>query len=165
MTPDLAGRLQTRLAVFLFAVLPVLALLAVLFDLGGASGATALFALYWLPVGLLGEIVYVLAQRLRREGDWPPLHTVYGLALEGAAVFAAMRADALPGLPDCLRTTQDLALRRAVCVEPSLSDGETVAVIVAAILVTLVVLGVVLPILSPRWTLEGWRLWPRRVRP
>lgn len=162
MTPDLAGRLQTRLLVTLVAVLPVVALLAAAFDLGGQPGAAVVFVLYGLPLGLAAEPLYALLQRLRREGDWPPLHVAYGMALEGAATFALMRADRLPGLPACLKTARDLALRRTICAEPALGDGEAVAVIAAAIAVTLVMLTLVLPILLPRWRLAGWRLSTRR---
>lgn len=159
MTPDLAGRLETRLVVFLLAVLPLTAALATVLDLGGAPGTAALIVLYWLPLGLVAEPLYALAQRLRREGDWPALHVAYGLALEGAIVVALLHADRLPGVPACLRTTQDLALRRWVCAEPSLTDAEAVTLIGLVIAVTLAMLGLVLPILLPRWPFDGWRLW------
>lgn len=164
MTPDLIGRLQTRLLIFLVALLPLTAALAAATDLGGQPGAAALFVLYWLPVGLAAEVLYAMAQRLRREGDWPPAHIAYGLTLEGLAVFTAMRADLLPGLPACLRMTRDLALRRDVCAVPTLDDGATVVLILIAVVTTLAMVAVVLPVLLPRWPLGGWRLVRRRAR-
>lgn len=164
MTLDLIGRAQTRIVVGGVLVPALLAALAPPLGLGGTACAAPVFALYGFVLGLAAEPLYALAQRLRREGDWPPAHVVYGLLLEVGAVFAAMRAGILPGLPACLETAQDLALRRTVCALPALSDGETVLLFVAMAAITLGARGVILPILLPRWRLNGGRIVTRGGR-
>jgi hypothetical protein len=164
MTPDLVGRLETRLLVALFAVLPVVAAVAALFGLGGRADSAVVFTLYWLVFGLAVEPLYALLQRLRREGDWPLAHVAYGMGLEALVVHALMRADVLPGLPACLAAAVDPALRRSVCATPSLGSGETVALWLVGVATTFVVLCLVLPVLAPRWRPARGRLLLRGRR-
>lgn len=164
MTPDLRGRLETRLVVSGALAPLAVAATAWCFGLGGTPYAAALFAAYGLGAGLLAEPLYALAQGLRREGDWPPAHVVYGLVLETGALVALMRADRLPGLPACLEIGTDLALRRFVCAEPSLSDAEALALLAVIVVVTRLAHGVILPVLLPRWRLSAGRILPRRRR-
>jgi hypothetical protein len=158
MSPDLAGRWQTRLVAFGAAglVLTIMAMGGV--GPGGRPVMPVLFLLYWLPVGLGLDIAYQAAQRLRREGDWPLLLGLYGLGLESLVVFGLMTLAGLPGLPGCLEMRQDLALRQAVCALPAMGIGDTLALLGIVVVATLLVQSIILPVLNPNWRFTGWRI-------
>lgn len=103
MVPTLIGRLQTRLV--LLAVVggvvtaglgPVLPVAAPLADRYRAAyvvlAGVALLGLGW-------ELIYHFLMQWRWEKDWPTLFGLLTLVPEGAAVWWANRAGALPALP------------------------------------------------------------------
>lgn len=103
MVPTLFGRLQTRLV--LLAVVgglvtaglaPVLPVAVPLADRYRAAysllAAVAVLGLGW-------ELVYQFLMQWRWEKDWPTLLGLLTLVPEGALVWWANRAGALPGLP------------------------------------------------------------------
>jgi hypothetical protein len=102
MVPTLFGRLQTRLVLLavvgglvtagLAPVLPVAAPLADRYRAGYVLlAAVAVFGLGW-------ELIYQFLMQWRWEKDWPTLFGLLTLVPEGALVWWATRADALPGL-------------------------------------------------------------------
>lgn len=101
MIPTLAGRIQTRLLLFVLLGIPL----------------TALFSWLWLPLywdllfvflltvlatvtgfGLLMDVVYIGLQRLRWDRDWPFAYQFFFSIVEFAIVLWAARAGLIPWL-------------------------------------------------------------------
>lgn len=102
MIPTLAGRIQTRLLLFVLLGIPL----------------TALFSWLWLPLywdllflflltvlatvngfGLIMDVVYIGLQRLRWDRDWPFAYQFFFSIVEFAIVLWAARAGLIPWLP------------------------------------------------------------------
>jgi len=102
MIPTLAGRLQTRLFLFLFIGVPI----------------TILYGLYWtgfiwdwrtisiffyflctiLALGLLLDPIYIFIQSTRWDSDWPFASQFFFSWVEFGAVYFLARADLIPYL-------------------------------------------------------------------
>ncbi|MBY4891432.1 hypothetical protein KUL25_01490 [Rhodobacteraceae bacterium N5(2021)] len=104
MIPTLAGRLQTRLFLFVFIGLPV----TLLFGLSRVGWqwdwATVQVYVWFLctitGVGLLLDPLYIFVQSLRWERDWPFLFQAFFAWVEFAIALFVARAGLLPFLPE-----------------------------------------------------------------
>lgn len=90
MTPTLAGRLQTRLALSLLIGVPVALLATVL--LGGLTLGDALRGLAVITVlGLGWDLLHQALQERRWDRDWPRLFTILSWAPEAAVSWFVLR--------------------------------------------------------------------------
>lgn len=134
MTPTLAGRLQTRLALSLLIGVPLSLLAAIL--LGALGPGDALRGLAVITVlGLGWDLLHQAVQERRWDRDWPRLLTMLSWLPEAAASWLALRA-------------LDAAARPA---------GHLVffTIVWGGLLVARATL---LPVLLPRWRHQGQRL-------
>lgn len=94
MTPTLAGRWQTRLA--LFATLGLLITLIFVIATGSVVFLAALF--YLAVFGLVWDVLYILLQQLRWDRDWPPVFAWLAALWEAVFLFALSAVISLPGI-------------------------------------------------------------------
>lgn len=104
MIPTLAGRLQTRIFLFIFIGLPV-TLLFGLSQIGWQWDWSTIQIYVWFlcavtGFGLLLDPIYIFAQSTRWERDWPFLFQAFFSWIEFAIVLAVARTGALPFLPE-----------------------------------------------------------------
>lgn len=104
MIPTLAGRLQTRLLLFLVIGLPV-TLLFGLWQAGWQWDWPTIQIYVWFlctvtGMGLLFDPLYIFAQSRRWERDWPFLFQAVFSWVEFAIALAVARAGLLPFLPE-----------------------------------------------------------------
>jgi hypothetical protein len=94
VTPTLAGRWQTRIALFATLGLLITLIFVVL------TGRTVfLFALLYLALfGLAWDLIYTILQRFRWDRDWPPIFAWLAAVWEGVFLFALAAVVALPGI-------------------------------------------------------------------
>lgn len=103
MTPTLAGRMQTRMALLLFVGVPWTILVVPLSRLGldvslsDAYSVSFRALLATLVLGLLWELLYHGAQQYRWEKDWPTLFGLLNGVNEGIVVYLVLRAGLAPG--------------------------------------------------------------------
>lgn len=134
MTPTLAGRLQTRLALALVTGLPVALATAGLLDRLTISGA--LIGLLGVTVlGLGWDAAYTSLQDRRWDRDWPRLFTLLSWAPEGFGSWLTL---------DLLGAAAPL--------------GTHLVLFTALWVAALVAQGTVLPVLLPHWRHDGRRL-------
>jgi hypothetical protein len=104
MIPTLAGRLQTRLFLFVVIGLPITFLFAM--AQGGWQWDWPRVQVYlWficavVAMGLLLDPLYIFAQSLRWERDWPFLFQAFFSWVECAIVYFLARAGLVPFLPE-----------------------------------------------------------------
>lgn len=102
MIPTLAGRLQTRLLLFVLIGLPVTALFTLAW-LGGWSSQIFDLLLSFLAtitaLGLVLDLAYIGLQHLRWDRDWPFAYQFFFSLLEFGIVLFAARAGLIPWLP------------------------------------------------------------------
>lgn len=111
MIPTLAGRLQTRIFLFLFIGLPV-TLGFGLYVGGWQWDWAALQVFVWFlcvvtGVGLLLDPVYIFAQTTRWDRDWPFAFQAFFMWVEFAIALSIIRTGAMPFLPEA--AFQDLS--------------------------------------------------------
>lgn len=134
MTPTLAGRLQTRLALGLLVGLP-LTLLATLL-LGGLDLGDALRGLAVIVVlGLGWDLLHQAVQERRWDRDWPRLLTLLSWLPEASASWLALHA-----------------------IDSAVSLGTHLAFFSLVWGGLLAARAVLLPVLLPRWRHQGQRL-------
>lgn len=103
MIPTLAGRLQTRLFLFVFIGLPVTVVFGIFMN-GWVWDWSAIQTFVWFlcavtGVGLLLDPLYIFAQSTRWDRDWPFLFQAFFSWVEFALVLALARAGLVPFLP------------------------------------------------------------------
>ncbi len=134
MTPTLAGRLQTRLALSLIIGVPLALLAAALLD--GLVLGDALRGLAAITVlGLGWDLLHQALQERRRDRDWPRLFTLLSWAPEAAASW--------------------LVLRAVDAAAPLVSHLVFFTVVWGGLLAARAAL---VPVLLPRWRHQGQRL-------
>ncbi|GAB5446738.1 hypothetical protein [Gymnodinialimonas sp.] len=104
MIPTLAGRLQTRLFLFIVIGLPV-TLAFGLWQTGGQWDWSRIQLYVWFlctvtGLGLLLDPIYIFAQSLRWERDWPFVFQAFFSWVEFALALALARTGLLPFLPE-----------------------------------------------------------------
>ncbi|GAB4230046.1 MAG: hypothetical protein Kow0032_11670 [Methyloligellaceae bacterium] len=109
MTPTLAGRLQTRLLLYIFIGLPMTALFTwVVFPFIWGGELVPEIPFYFLTailvLGLILDFVYIQIQRFRWDNDWPFAFQFFFSILEFAAVWGLVQA----GLLDPLILPEDI---------------------------------------------------------
>ncbi|RJS45961.1 sortase domain-bontaining protein [Nocardioides cavernaquae] len=134
MTPTLAGRLQTRLALSLLLGVPVAVLAAIVLDtltLGGALLGLVVIT----GLGLGWDLLHNALQERRWDGDWPRVFTLLSWLPEAASSWLVLRAfDAAAPL------------------------GTHLAYFTMVWGAVLLGRAVILPVLLPRWRHQGQRL-------
>ncbi|ABD54526.1 hypothetical protein [Jannaschia sp. CCS1] len=103
MIPTLAGRLQTRIFLFLFIGLPITFAFGLYMN-GWQWDWPAIQIFVWFlcvvtGAGLLLDPIYIFLQSLRWDRDWPFLFQAFFSWVEFAIVLAVARAGLLPFLP------------------------------------------------------------------
>lgn len=104
MIPTLAGRLQTRIFLFLFVGLPIT--LAYGFVLSGWQWDWRTIQIFvWFlctitGLGLLLDPIYIFAQTTRWDRDWPFAYQAFFSWVEFGVVFYAARAGLIVFLPE-----------------------------------------------------------------
>lgn len=104
MIPTLAGRIQTRLLLFLVIGIPVTLIYGIAIAGWQWDWRTVQIFLWFLctitVVGLLLDPVYILIQSTRWDRDWPFAYQFFFSWVEFGIVFLLARADLIPYLPD-----------------------------------------------------------------
>lgn len=99
VTPTLPGRWQTRLFVLVAIGVPVTLVFTLLFDDPGVSRSVFFRVLaYVLVFGLAWDVVFILAQRLRWDRDWPAAFQLGAGVLEGLVLWLIIDSAGLPGI-------------------------------------------------------------------
>ena len=97
MTPTLAGRLQTRLLLFIFIGLPVTAVFSQLWF--GAIIAVPFMILLWINiVGAVLDPLWIYLQHRRWDRDWPFVFQFASMWFEAIVAVAIILADVVPFL-------------------------------------------------------------------
>lgn len=102
MTPTLAGRLQTRVALLLFIGVPWTLLVVPLgriglsVSLGDAYAVSFRALLATLVLGWVWELMYHAMQQYRWEKDWPTLFGLLNGVNEGLVVYLCLRLGLAP---------------------------------------------------------------------
>lgn len=104
MIPTLSGRLQTRIFLFLFIGIPVTLVFAMA-QVGWTWNWPAIQIYLWFlcavtGCGLLLDPVYIFAQTLRWDRDWPFAFQAFFSWVEFAIVYFVARAGLFPFLPE-----------------------------------------------------------------
>lgn len=101
VTPTLAGRWQTRLALALLVGVPLTLLWSLAFGVLSSASPAKLFVLlgYATALGLLFDPLWIALQNLRWDRDWPLAFQFLGGCLEGSVLFALFSRGWLPGAP------------------------------------------------------------------
>lgn len=104
MIPTLSGRLQTRILLFIFIGLPVTFLFA-FWQVGWQWDWARIQVFVWFlcavsGAGLLLDPVYIFAQTLRWDRDWPFAFQAFFLWVEFAVVLFLARAGLVPFLSE-----------------------------------------------------------------
>ncbi len=104
MIPTLAGRLQTRLLLFLFIGIPITLLYAwALLDFHWGWREIQIFVWFLCTItglGLLLDPVYIFIQTTRWDRDWPFAYQFFFSWVEFGIVFFIARAGLIPYLPE-----------------------------------------------------------------
>ncbi|GGO90469.1 hypothetical protein GCM10011584_22310 [Nocardioides phosphati] len=140
MTPTLAGRVQTRLALALVPGVPVALAAAGLLD--HLTLGRALIGLLVITVlGLVWDAAYQALQDRRWDRDWPPLLTLLSWVPEACASWLALNA-----------------------LGSAAPRGTHLVFFTLLWSAALLVRAAVLPVLLPHWRHEGQRLVVARAR-
>jgi hypothetical protein len=107
VTPNLIGRWQTRIAMLLTLGILVTLIFALSYNPEGRNDGEpgsinedffiVLFSV--LVLGLIWDIVWILAQRLRWDRDWPPAFQWATAIIEGALIWLLLNNGGLPNIP------------------------------------------------------------------
>jgi hypothetical protein len=144
VTPTLAGRLQTRVALLILVGVPttllVVPLVSAGLDVSVADAYTISFRalIVTLVVGIGWELIYHLLQQLRWERDWPTLFALVVGVPESVVVYLSLRWGLAP-------------------------DGSVLVRIFvlhfASVWIAVWVALAIVPVLVPLWRHRGGRFW------
>jgi hypothetical protein len=94
MTPNLAGRWQTRAA--LLATLGVI--VTSIFWAVDRAGPFFVVLFYVFLFGLAWDVIYILLQKFRWDRDWPTCFQIGAAVVEGILIYALISTLGLPGI-------------------------------------------------------------------